>query len=126
LVAQAVATPRSRSHNNYYFGLGANFSGVFLSRNVSRNVSAGGSRRNHSDAAGIAIAHAGLHRTAHRHETAIEIYYRYQFSPNFSLQPDIQWIINPSGLTPSVADPSTGATRLPNALVCLLRLNLDF
>jgi carbohydrate-selective porin OprB len=66
--------------------------------------------------AGVAATHAGLHGVANRHETAIELYYRYTLNNHISLQPDFQYIINPSG-----AD-----TRLSDALLGLLRLSVEF
>jgi carbohydrate-selective porin OprB len=102
LFGQLVLSPKSINENNYYIGAGANFAGVFS--------------REQRDAAGIAMAHAGLHRARHRHETAVELYYKYLFSDNIALQPDVQWILNPSG----------GETKLPDALVGILRLHLNF
>jgi porin len=102
LFAQAVVSPRNRNDNNCYLGLGANLNGVFGKRQ--------------RDALGVAFARAGLHRAPYRHETAVEFYYRYDFTENISLQPDIQWIMNPAGR----AEP------LSNALVILLRLHLTF
>jgi carbohydrate-selective porin OprB len=100
--AQAVVSPRGKNENNYYVGAGANLAGVF-------------SRRGR-DSAGVAIAHAGLHRAAHKHETALELYYKYRVSDNIALQPDVQYILNPSG----------GEARLPDALVGMVRLHLNF
>lgn len=102
LFGQAMVSPKCRNDNNYYLGAGANVSGIF---------SCGG-----RDSAGIAVAHAGLHRTAHKHETALEIYYKYRFSDNIVLQPDLQYILNPSG----------GESALPNALVGIMRLHVSF
>lgn len=101
LFGQAVFSPKNKNENNCYIGLGANFAGVF-------------SRRR--DSAGVAIAHAGLHRALHKHETAIELYYKYNFSDNIALQPDIQYILNPSG----------GEERLTDALAGIVRLNVSF
>ncbi len=102
LFAQAALSPRDRVDNNIYLSLGANFHGVFS--------------RHRRDAAGVAIAHAGLHSLPGRHETAVELYYRYNFTDNIALQPDVQYIVNPSG---------TGAA-LPDALVGILRLAVAF
>jgi porin len=102
LFGQLALAPKGKNENNYYFGAGANLSGVFDS----------GGR----DEMGVALAHAGLHDTGHRHETALEFYYKYTVSENIALQPDIQYIINPSG---------TG-DKLKNALAGILRLRIDF
>lgn len=100
MFAQIVVTPKSKATNNYYVGLGANLAGVFGDR----------------DSAGLAMAHAGMHKAGERHETTVELYYRYNFSENFSLQPDIQWIVNPAG----------SEYKLRNAVVGILRMNLTF
>ncbi len=36
-------------------------------------------------------------------ETAVELFYKVQVTPAFSLKPDLQWIVNPGG-DPSVDD----------------------
>ena len=100
--AHGVVSPKSKNENNYYVGVGANLSGVF--------------DKQERDALGLAVAHAGIHSAAHKHETAVELYYRYDFSDNIALQPDVQWIVNPSG----------GGERLPDALVGMLRLHISF
>ncbi len=88
--------------NNYYIGLGANLRGVFSKR-----------RR---DVLGFAVAHAGLHDAAHKHETVLELYYKYRFNDNIALQPDIQYVISPSG----------SDEKLSNALAGILRLIINF
>ncbi len=102
LFAQAVVSPKSKNENNLYIGLGANLQGVF---------SRGG-----RDAIGLAVAHAGLHSALHRHETAIELYYKYSLGENFTIRPDVQYIINPSG----------GGEKLTGALVGILRFEITF
>ncbi len=112
LFAQTALAPKSKNENNLYLGIGANLQGLFS--------------RHRCDALGLAVAHAGLHNAslhsaglhsaAHSHETAVELYYKYNFGDNFALQPDLQYIINPSGTD----------VRLPNALVGILRLALSF
>jgi len=46
--------------------------------------------------AGLGIAHAKLYNRAN--ETAIELTYELQPLPFLFIQPDIQYIINPSGI----------------------------
>jgi porin len=99
---QAVVAPKCHNDNNYYIGSGVNLTRVF-------------SRRGR-DLAGVAVAHAGLHSTAHRHETALELYYKYRFTEHIALQPDLQYVINPSG----------GESPLSNALVGIVRLWVEF
>jgi porin len=98
MFVQGAWTPRRLVDNNSYVGLGATLT---LTEN---------------GAAGVAIARAGLHKTTQRHETAIEMFYRHDITPGLSLQPDQQWILNPSG----------GPDPLPNVLVGILRLRVEF
>ncbi|MDR1698872.1 MAG: carbohydrate porin, partial [Prevotellaceae bacterium] len=57
-----------------------------------------------------------LHKTVHKHETTLELYYKWQFNDNFAIQPDIQYSINPSGTD----------EKLSNALLGILRLYINF
>jgi len=98
LFGQYTLAPRNRNINNYSLALGANFAAA------------------ESHSLGAAVTHAGLHQSGHRHETAVEIYYKYTLSDNIALQPDVQWVVNPSG----------GEAKLPNALVGMLRLHVNF
>jgi porin len=98
LFTQYTLAPKGKNDNNFSFALGANYA----------------TGRRH--AAGVALTHAGLHHAGHRHETAVELFYKYTLSDNIALQPDVQYVINPSG----------GDERLRNALVGILRLNINF
>jgi porin len=100
LFGQAVLSPQRLNDNNFYLGLGGNLRGVFS--------------RKQRDALGLAIAHAALHRADHGYETAVEFYYRYDITENITLQPDFQYIVNPSG----------SDTPLSNALVGIFRFCL--
>ncbi|MDR1756271.1 MAG: carbohydrate porin [Culturomica sp.] len=98
LFGQLAVAPKGKNENNYSIGLGANY---LLAKHHT---------------AGLAATCAGLHRAEHRHETAIELYYKYMPGDNIALQPDIQYIINPSG----------AEEQLANALVGILRLHIRF
>jgi porin len=98
LFGQLAFAPKSKNDNNYSLGLGVNLS-VFERHTI-----------------GLAATHAGLHTTGHKHETAIELYYKFTLNNHITLKPDIQYIINPSG----------AKIRLANALVTMLRLNINF
>ncbi len=95
---QLAFAPKSKNDNNFSLGLGANW---FVAER---------------HALGIAATHAGLHAAAHKHETAVELYYKFTLNNNIALQPDIQYIINPSG----------SETKLDDALVEMLRLHINF
>jgi porin len=98
MFGQLAVAPKSKNENNYSVGLGANY--LIAGRHT----------------AGLAATHAGLHNTGHKHETAVELYYKYRLSDNIALKPDFQYIINPSG----------AEEKLPNALVGTLRLHVNF
>ena len=102
LFAQLAFSPKDKNEHAYYLGLGANYFGIFSKEG--------------KDILGLALAHVGIHQTNHKHETALELYYKWQFNDNFAIQPDVQYIINPSG---------TGEP-LKNALACMLRLHVSF
>jgi len=102
LFAQVAAAPKSKNEHAYYLGFGTNYYGIFS--------------RKGKDILGLAVANLGLHRTSHKHETTLELYYKYQLTENIAIQPDIQYIINPSGTD----------EKLSNALVGILRLHIDF
>ncbi len=98
---QGAVSPKDENAHNFYAGAGLNFYAPFKRKN---------------DAVGLAVAHAGFHEGVHKHETAIEAFYKIQFTENISLQPDIQYVINPSGTDEN----------LKNALVGILRFKLEF
>lgn len=102
LFAQLAFSPGDVNAHNYYIGGGMNYFGIF---------DAAG-----NDALGLAFAAAGFHNGMHKHETTIEAYYKAQLTENISIQPDIQYIINPSG-----SDEKKG-----NALVGFVRLGINF
>jgi len=51
-----------------------------------------------------------------KHETVLEMTYRYPLWSHLWLQPDLQYVINPAG----------GETSTDNALVAILRVELEF
>lgn len=79
--------------NYFHFAMGANFEGVFSKEN--------------RDMAGIAFTSVVL--SERKNETAIEFFYQYQINDNLIIKPDIQYIVNPSGVD------------IDNALVGILR-----
>lgn len=104
--AQFAVSPQKINSHNYYLCGGLNYYGLF---------------NRTDDVCGVAFSLAGFHNKMytgmnHRHETVIETFYRVQFSENFALQPDIQYVINPSGSN----------EYLKNVLVGILRLHINF
>lgn len=99
LFLQAGLSPPAINENYYYLGAGLNYSGW---------------RIRPDDMIGLAIAHAGF--KDRMGETAIELTYRMKLDDRFFLQPDLQYIIHPSG-TPESLD---------NAFVATLRFGFSF
>jgi porin len=98
IFGQLALAPKSKNDNNISLGLGAN---LFMAER---------------HAIGLAAIHAGLHRVSHKHETAVELYYKFILNDNIALQPDFQYVINPSG----------SEIKLDNALVGMVRLHINF
>jgi porin len=72
------------------------------------------------DATGFGATWVGFSRRAgspfeERGELALELFYRLQLTPFFSVKPDIQYVLDPSG------DPD-----IDNALVTTLRIEVQF
>ncbi|MDR0940646.1 MAG: carbohydrate porin [Bacteroidales bacterium] len=100
LFMQIAAATEKQNEHSYYLGLGGNYYGIFSKAG--------------KDVLGLAVASVDLkHR---KNETALEMYYKWQFNDNFAIQPDIQYIINPSGTD----------EKLSNALAGILRLHINF
>jgi porin len=98
---QLALSPADINNHHYYFGGGINYFGI--------------SKRQPEDALGMAFACAGFNKNYKKNETTIEAYYKKQIGENFSIQPDLQYVIHPAG-TDEI---------LPNALVGILRFNLS-
>ena len=100
--SQLGISPKKENDNNFYYSFGLRLNGI--------------SSKRPNDEAGIAVAHAGFSNTPSRSETAIELTYRIQANEKISVKPDLQYIINPSGMD----------AKLKNALTGLLRVELSF
>jgi len=100
--AQLALSPAIINNHHYYIGGGINYFGI--------------SKKQPEDALGLAVACAGFNKSYKKNETTVETYYKKHIGENFSIQPDLQYVIHPAG-TDEV---------LPNALVGILRFNLNF
>ena len=69
-----------------------------------------------NDIIGLAIANAGFHNFIHKHETAIEMNYKYALTENIYIQPSLQYLINPAGTD----------SKLENAVIGFVRIGLHF
>lgn len=80
--------PNDRSEIARYYGGGVVYTGLFPGRD--------------EDVLGLGVAHARLSNRLGkidglRSETAIELFYKAQLTPWFTIQPDVQYIIDPGG-----------------------------
>lgn len=99
LFLQAGYTPSSDSYIDLSGAIGLNIKGLIRSRS--------------DDMAGLAIT-TGRFNGGSGSETAIEVTYKAHINGNIFLQPDLQYIINPSGKE----------SMTPHCLACFLRLGV--
>jgi len=102
LFTQLAWSPGSINSHNFYAGGGFNFHGLL--------------EGDHENTLGVAVAHAGFHRSFQKHETVIETFFKYQLNNYISLQPDFQLIINPA----------SAEEKLNNALIGFIRVGIQF
>ena len=102
LFAQASISPKQINENCHYLGFGFNYYGLFAKRTA--------------DIFGIAVAYAGFAQKNPNNETILELTYKLQIDENIFVQPDFQYVINPSGTT----------EKLNNAFIAKLRFGLNF
>jgi porin len=95
---QFAFSPGSINTHNLYVGAGLNYHGLI--------------KGEHSNTLGVAFAHAGFHRAFHKHETLVEAFFNYQLNNSISLQPDIQFVISPAGLTRKLENATIGFVRM--------------
>jgi porin len=101
IFAQMGFSPSDSCFNKMYVGFGVNASGLF--------------ERKNPETIGLALAHIDIFGIPGS-ETSIELTYHKQISKNIFIQPDIQYIINPSGTNSS----------LSNCLAGMIRFGLSF
>lgn len=99
--SQISVSPETKNENNFYLGAGLTYSGLF---------------NRPDDVLGLAVAHAGFKNSVRENETVFELSYLVQITSFLSIQPDVQYIINPAGTE----------QKLDNALVGILRFGLNF
>lgn len=99
---QLAWSPSSKNTNCNYLGFGLNYKGILHKRP--------------NDVLGLAMARAGFKSSVYSSETSIELSYKIQLCEQLFVQPDVQYIINPSGTE----------ERLENALTGIIRFGFNF
>jgi len=102
LFAQAGFSPKKYNNNNGYIGFGSTLKAPFAKRT--------------EDVLGLAVATSLFNDHVYSFESSVELTYSAALSTSITLQPDIQYVIHPSGTD----------EKLPNALVGILRLAISF
>lgn len=94
---QVGVSPKQINDNYLYFGAGLNCTGPFKNRM--------------EDVVGLAVAHACFSQTIRGNETTLELTYLLKVNGHFFVQPDFQYIINPSGTDKQLASALVGTLR---------------
>jgi len=102
LFTQFGISPQQRNDHCCYTGGGVHLKSFIKNRK--------------QDETGLAVAHARFHNRSEKAETILEWFYKAEICPEFYIQPDFQYIINPSGTN----------THLKNALAGILRMGIKF
>lgn len=97
---QLGLTPEDFNYLQYYIGGGVNIHGLWS--------------KTSEDILGVGVAHAGIEETGN--ETTFELTWQLPLSSHIFIQPNVQYIINPSGY----------GEKLDNCLAATLRFGLSF
>jgi porin len=125
---RASTAPSDRNLIAFYFDTGRTFDGPLASRpddTVGLGLAFG---RISPRAAALdrdLVAFTGMPMPIRDYEAAIELTYQVQLAPNWTLQPDFQYIVHPGGNVSNPLDP-TGVSPIPNAFVAGMRTTLKF
>jgi porin len=125
---RASAAPSDRNPINLYFDTGLTFKGPIASRpDDTVGIGFAFGRISPQAAASdrdLAML-TGTPMPIRDYEAAIELTYSVQLAQDWTLQPDLQYIIHPGGHVPNPLDPS-GNSPIPNAAVIGMRTILKF
>ena len=113
--------PSDRNLVTWYADGGFGFKGLFAER-PDDVLTVGVAYGRISNEAALADRLAGPPTPVRDHETLLEVTYNISLAPGWSLQPDLQYVINPGG---NIANP-IGTGTIPDALVLGLRTTLNF
>jgi porin len=123
-----AGTPSDRNQVDFYADGGINYKGLLPGRG--------------DDVLGLGVAYArigdaargldrdlnvfnGTNRPVRDHEMAVELTYRAQVTPWWTVQPDLQFILHPGGHVPDPTDP-TGTRAIRDAVVVGARTGIAF
>jgi porin len=124
---RASTAPSDRNPVDLYVDTGFTFKGPFLSR-PEDTIGLGLAYGRMSPAAGARdqdlVAVTGVPMPIRDYEAALELTYQLQITEDWSLQPDLQYIVHPGGHVSSPAAPSGAA--IPNATVLGMRMIRKF
>lgn len=79
-------SPADRNALNDYYGSGLTYRGLIPNRDT--------------DVTGVGVASAGFSAADTHRETAVEIFYKTQIKPWWTVQPDMMYIADPGGVNP--------------------------
>lgn len=97
IFSQFGYSPSELSLNRVFFSFGVNLKGLMT--------------KSDSDILGFAVAHANYNESVGG-ETSLELTYQRQITKNIFIQPDLQYIINPSGKSSGISNCFAGTLRL--------------
>ncbi len=98
LFTQFSISPQQRNDHCCYTGAGVHVKSLFNKRK--------------QDETGLAVAHARFNRRSVHAETIVEWFYKAEIRPGFFIQPDFQYIVNPSGTDEALPDAFAGILRM--------------
>jgi porin len=125
---RASTAPSDRNLISFYFDTGLTFAGPLASRpddTVGLGLAFGLVSPRAAALDRDLVAFTGVPTPIRDYEAAIELTYQVQLAPNWTLQPDFQYIIHPGGNVPNPLDP-TSTSPIPNAFVAGMRTTLKF
>ena len=128
IFARASVSPSDRNLISAYFDGGATYKGLFPGReNDTLGVAFGfaniSSRARALDRDTVLLS--GIDSPIRDYEAVVEVTYQAQITPNWMLQPVLQYIVHPGGHIPNPLDTS-GSSAIPNAAVFGLRTMVKY
>src|SRR5215468_1239593 len=115
---RAMGAPNDRNLIDFYLDTGLTYKGLVASR-PDDTIGLGAAYGRVSPLAAAndrdVMAITGMATPIRDYEATIELTYQMQLEKNWSIQPNLQYIVHPGGHVPNPRDPS-GAAAIPNAL----------